>query len=1193
MANPGGQGGMVFDSLSVADLRQECEDRGLEIWGSKEELLTRLDAYYGVVRAPTNGHVFNDLLVKDLRAQCKDRHISTGGTKPVLIERLDEYEWEWRHSRETRLVDLKAECKKFKLKGYSSLRKEQLIQRLDEYYNYRRPGDIPPPAPNPFPANVPPNPFQNLPIDRPPEIVHPVPPPNPFQNLPIDRPPEIVHPVPPPNPFQNLPIDRPPEIVHPVPAPNPFPPNVPPNPVSVPVPAAPITLFDPNQRRTRRSSSSLNPNRALPPVPQIVLFPAPGPNHPRRRRLSVPNPDTPFLKLPPRAPNKRARSLLANPNQALPPLSPRRPPPYPPRPEDDPYQDPITGHALHFAQNVASTSRKRPRSSTGNNEDGDAPSSSKYVKLPNEVRVAAIPQQTQPPSGPSTNRQGARGSGASAPPTEPAFRNKRFVVRATRLILDSKRNKKEKREIISAFVDQDFKSKEYDGKVVAQYAPLGSGAGPSDDWMTVEDWVEFEKDTEAGEAKGGEKAAQRSGWRGAKDRAEDGSSSDSSEESDPESREINPYEGKPRYDVFGGEGTTEEWFASEPQWEERVGAGTGHRWRGTKYLQTRSNGTGFMGLWEREPLEEGENDRNTMGGIPTGIDKLVVKQLFSGIPRERYEREIGFHDQLTKTGSKHIVAKYGSDEVKLKSNKSSQRIFMEYCENGNFRRFMKLLKRERPITDPLSEEFCWRYLECLASALAIMEHGNEDEAGPSWDTPLIHNDINEDTIMAGTTDSEQHTRTLALKLMEFGKTRVYDRRVENDETTGTSRGSGSGETRASKRALADTNRRATSATNVWQMGRMFSKVITRDRIEAEFEENSAIKYMRQSAGEDHVMWWGDPQTDRPRRSRKLRDYEKDFFLLKPDIHASPTRFIMTMGKSVLKAPYSVTLRCVVLKMLAYEQRDRITSRELLKVCRDSLRILRAADRQMEEIPINLPSETSGLESGERSGGETSGEIKRPPSAQDSTVATSPSAGHDQGGDQPVSPPVVTHNDQIPHLTPEEPPSIDSILSAQALTAVASPSVGLDQGGDQPTSPPVDDNEPLPIDSIISAQDPTAVVASPSAGHDQGGDQPTSPPVDDNQIYHPAPDEPPPIDPIISAQDPTAVASSDVDLDQGGDQPAPPPVPPPVVTQDDQISSSTPDEPPAIGSMIMNDLREIGDGIMRYVGSWNFPFGGNR
>ncbi|CAG8979327.1 hypothetical protein HYALB_00002451 [Hymenoscyphus albidus] len=140
--------------------------------------------------------------------------------------------------------------------------------------------------------------------------------------------------------------------------------------------------------------------------------------------------------------------------------------------------------------------------------------------------------------------------------------------------------------------------------------------------------------------------------------------------------------------------------------EERVGAGTGHRWKGTKYLQTRSNGTGFMGLWEREPLEEGENDRNAMGGIPTGIEKLVVKQLFSGISRERYEREIYFHDKLTKTGSKHIVAKYGSDEGKHNSNNSSQRIFMDYCENGNFRSFMKVLKRDTSITNPLSEEYC-------------------------------------------------------------------------------------------------------------------------------------------------------------------------------------------------------------------------------------------------------------------------------------------------------------------------------------------------------------------------------------------------------------------------------------------------------------------------------------------------------
>ncbi|CAG8979328.1 hypothetical protein HYALB_00002452 [Hymenoscyphus albidus] len=293
-----------------------------------------------------------------------------------------------------------------------------------------------------------------------------------------------------------------------------------------------------------------------------------------------------------------------------------------------------------------------------------------------------------------------------------------------------------------------------------------------------------------------------------------------------------------------------------------------------------------------------------------------------------------------------------------------------------------------------------------------MEHGNERQAGPSWDTPLIHNDIDEDTILVGTKDIEQHRKTVALKLMEFGKTKVYDKRVQNDETTGTSR-------------------RATSATNVWQMGRMFSKVITRGRIETEFEKNSAIKYMRERADEqqrpDRVVWRGDPQADRPRKNRELGDYEKDFFLLKPDIHASATRFITTMGRSVLKMPHSVTLRCVVLKMLAYEQRDRITSRELLKVCRDSIMISRAADQQMRKIPVEFPFDTSGLRSGGNRGGETSGGIRRPSSAQAPTAVASPSACLNQGGDQPKPPPVVAYNDQIYHLAPDEPPPIGSIL----------------------------------------------------------------------------------------------------------------------------------------------------------------------
>lgn len=46
----------------------------------------------------------------------------------------------------------------------------------------------------------------------------------------------------------------------------------------------------------------------------------------------------------------------------------------------------------------------------------------------------------------------------------------------------------------------------------------------------------------------------------------------------------------------------------------------------------------------------------------------------------------------------------------------------------------------------------------------------------------------------------------------------------------------------------------------------------------------------------------------------------------------------TMGESIPKSCFSVTLRGTVLRMLTYKWKDRLTSRELLKICRDAIKI---------------------------------------------------------------------------------------------------------------------------------------------------------------------------------------------------------------------------------------------------------------
>ncbi|CAG8970912.1 hypothetical protein HYALB_00000891 [Hymenoscyphus albidus] len=51
----------------------------------------------------------------------------------------------------------------------------------------------------------------------------------------------------------------------------------------------------------------------------------------------------------------------------------------------------------------------------------------------------------------------------------------------------------------------------------------------------------------------------------------------------------------------------------------------------------------------------------------------------------------------------------------------------------------------------------------------------------------------------------------------------------------------------------------------------------------------------------------------------------------------------TLFEALPDSPYSVTLRSTVVRMLADKKRDRITSRELLKICRDAKRVCEDAD----------------------------------------------------------------------------------------------------------------------------------------------------------------------------------------------------------------------------------------------------------
>lgn len=72
----------------------------------------------------------------------------------------------------------------------------------------------------------------------------------------------------------------------------------------------------------------------------------------------------------------------------------------------------------------------------------------------------------------------------------------------------------------------------------------------------------------------------------------------------------------------------------------------------------------------------------------------------------------------------------------------------------------------------------------------------------------------------------------------------------------------------------------------------------------------------------------------------------EWFHFKPDYDGS--KIVETVGNAILSLPYSVTLRYTALRMLTKDFQDRITARDLLKICRNSLRSCDEAERLIRE-----------------------------------------------------------------------------------------------------------------------------------------------------------------------------------------------------------------------------------------------------
>lgn len=173
------------------------------------------------------------------------------------------------------------------------------------------------------------------------------------------------------------------------------------------------------------------------------------------------------------------------------------------------------------------------------------------------------------------------------------------------------------------------------------------------------------------------------------------------------------------------------WLGNEPNWNTRIGGDSGHVWRGVKLLGR--GGFGTVGLWQRDPLAEGQEDKNETVGLPKGLEKLVVKEGTD----ERMMKYEGFWQNLLSDRSQHIVRAWERNDFAfirdtargtrgdLYEDCKIIRILMEYCEEGDLTNLLKKIARYglaslfplgliwltkfRRTTKkkPLEEKYCW------------------------------------------------------------------------------------------------------------------------------------------------------------------------------------------------------------------------------------------------------------------------------------------------------------------------------------------------------------------------------------------------------------------------------------------------------------------------------------------------------
>lgn len=190
------------------------------------------------------------------------------------------------------------------------------------------------------------------------------------------------------------------------------------------------------------------------------------------------------------------------------------------------------------------------------------------------------------------------------------------------------------------------------------------------------------------------------------------------------------------------------WLERSAQWSDMIV----NPYVGKRLLGSGSHG--IVGVWEYKGIP------------PPQMPKLIVVKQVSDIAAggnsfsEPLRVESVAMGWINGTNTEHVVKLYrmyfetggsGAHGIKdglpvitpagtIGPNSKIARIYMEYCRGGTVHSQLSAVVDQGDI---IPEEYVWRFLHCMASALVVLRHGNEnsDHAGPSWATPIAHFDI--------------------------------------------------------------------------------------------------------------------------------------------------------------------------------------------------------------------------------------------------------------------------------------------------------------------------------------------------------------------------------------------------------------------------------------------------------------------